>query len=85
MPDLELLGRDPRHPNGKSQKDAIAQSEHDKALKDAEELAPVAVGRAGRHYISQNGYGDVLHFQSRLAPLQLSPSINSIVYGLGSE
>jgi hypothetical protein len=30
---------DPRYPNGKSQKDAIAQSEHEKALKDAEELA----------------------------------------------
>jgi hypothetical protein len=39
VPDLELLGRDPRHPNGKSQKDAIAQSEHEKALKDVEELA----------------------------------------------
>jgi len=33
---------DPRHPNGKSQKDAIAQSEHEKALKDAEELASLS-------------------------------------------
>ncbi len=30
---------DPRNPNGKPQKDTIAQSEHEKALKDAEELA----------------------------------------------
>jgi hypothetical protein len=29
---------DPRLPNGKSQKDAIAQAEHEKALKDAEAL-----------------------------------------------
>ncbi len=35
---------DPRHPNGKSQKDAIAQSEHEKALKDAEELASLSNG-----------------------------------------
>ena len=33
---------DPRHQNGKSQKDAIAQSEHEKALKDAEELASLS-------------------------------------------
>jgi len=33
---------DPRHPNGKSQKDAFAQSEHEKALKDAEELASLS-------------------------------------------
>ena len=33
---------DPRHPNGKSQKDAIAQSEHEKALKDADELASLS-------------------------------------------
>ena len=33
---------DPRNPNGKSRKDAIAQSEHEKALKDAEELASLS-------------------------------------------
>jgi hypothetical protein len=33
---------DPRHPNGKSQKDAIAQSEHEKALKAAEELSSLS-------------------------------------------
>jgi hypothetical protein len=33
---------DPGNPNGKSQKDAIAQSEHEKALKDAEELAALS-------------------------------------------
>lgn len=33
---------DPRLPNGKSQKDAIAQAEHEKALKDAESLAALA-------------------------------------------
>ena len=32
---------DPRHPNGKS-KVAIAQSQHEKALKDAEELASLS-------------------------------------------
>ena len=32
----------PRLPNGKSQKDAIAQAEHEKALKDAESLAALA-------------------------------------------
>jgi hypothetical protein len=33
---------EPRLPNGKSQKDAIAQSEHEKALKDSEALISVA-------------------------------------------
>src|SRR5580658_1540217 len=33
---------DPRLPNGKSQKDAIAQSEHEKALKDAEALVSLS-------------------------------------------
>jgi len=33
---------DPRLPNGKSQKDAIAQSEHEKALKDAETLVSLS-------------------------------------------
>ncbi len=36
FPNLIDQGQDP---NGKSQKDAIAQSEREKALKDAEELA----------------------------------------------
>jgi hypothetical protein len=31
-----------QNPNGKSQKEAIAQSEHEKALKDAEELASLS-------------------------------------------
>jgi hypothetical protein len=34
--------QDQDHPNGKSQKDAIAESEHEKALKDAEELASLS-------------------------------------------
>ena len=34
--------QDQDQPNGKSQKDAIAQSEHEKALKDAEELASLS-------------------------------------------
>ena len=45
FPDVQDQDRDqvdPRHPNGKSQKDAIAQSEHEKALKDAEELASLS-------------------------------------------
>lgn len=33
---------EPRLPNGKSQKDAIAQSEHEKALKDSEALVSIA-------------------------------------------
>jgi hypothetical protein len=43
FPDLQDQEQvDPRHPNGKSQKDAIAQSEHEKALKAAEELASLS-------------------------------------------
>jgi hypothetical protein len=44
---------DPRHPNGKSQKDAIAQSEYEKALKDAEELA--SLSNEVRDDIRKNG------------------------------
>ncbi len=45
FPDVQDQDRDqvdPRNPNGKSRKDAIAQSEHEKALKDAEELASLS-------------------------------------------
>jgi hypothetical protein len=41
-PDQDEDKDDPRLPNGKSQKDAIAQSEHEKALKDSEALISVA-------------------------------------------
>ena len=41
-PDQDQDKDEPRLPNGKSQKDAIAQSEHEKALKDAEALASLA-------------------------------------------
>ena len=38
-PDAEF---DPKLPNGKSQKDEIAKAEHEKALKDADELIDMA-------------------------------------------
>jgi hypothetical protein len=41
-PDQDQNQDDPRLPNGKSQKDAIAQSEHEKALKDAEALVSLS-------------------------------------------
>lgn len=41
-PDQDEDKDDPRLPNGKSQKDAIAQSEHEKALKDSEALVSLA-------------------------------------------
>lgn len=41
-PDQDPDKDDPRLPNGKSQKDAIAQSEHEKALKDSEALVSLA-------------------------------------------
>lgn len=39
MPDLD---QDERLPNGKSQKNAIAKSEHEQALKDTENLLAIA-------------------------------------------
>src|ERR1700688_3467486 len=41
-PDEDQNEDDPRLPNGKSQKNAIAQSEHEKALKDAETLVSLS-------------------------------------------
>ncbi len=41
-PKLPELNDDPRLPDGKSQKNAIAKEEHEQALKDAEQLVTVA-------------------------------------------
>ncbi len=41
-PPFPSLKDEDQDPNGKSQRDSIAQSEHEKALKDAEELASLS-------------------------------------------
>jgi hypothetical protein len=52
-PKLPELQDDPRLPNGKSQKNAIAKEQHEQALKDAEQL--VAVARELRDELKQAG------------------------------
>ncbi len=52
-PKLPELEDDPRLPDGKSQKNAIAKEQHEQALKEAEQL--VAVARELRDELKQAG------------------------------
>jgi hypothetical protein len=53
-PKLPELEEDPRLPDGKSQKNAIAKEQHEQALKDSERL--VAVAQELRDEIKQAGF-----------------------------
>ena len=52
-PKFPDLNDDPRLPDGKSQKDAIAKQEHEQALKDADEL--IATAQSLKKEIEQAG------------------------------